>query len=163
MTRVSTQLSISFSSRFDGLLWRFVALHTNSESRYGPSYAEEALGVLQNANYWCNDDGTEVFDINGFRITQTADGLVKYVSPIGIVDDDDGDGTLNIRNVLNGVDFVSFSFRLPTQGDALEQQVSDSHQPGQRVGDADDGLYALHRIAGPDVAPVCSVSRRRWR
>lgn len=42
-------------------------------------YAEEAMATLQNANYWCNDDGTEVFDINGFRITQTADGLVKYV------------------------------------------------------------------------------------
>lgn len=50
-----------------------------SDSRYGPMYAEEAMATLQNANYWCNDDGTEVFDINGFRITQTADGLVKYV------------------------------------------------------------------------------------
>lgn len=42
-------------------------------------YADEAQAALQNANYWCNDDGTEVFDINGFRIMQTADGLVKYV------------------------------------------------------------------------------------
>lgn len=48
-----------------------------NDSRHGSIYAEEALATLQNSSYWCNDDGTEVFDINGFRITQTADGLVK--------------------------------------------------------------------------------------
>lgn len=41
-------------------------------------YAEEAANVVQNSNVWSNDDGTEVYDINGFRISQTTDGLVKY-------------------------------------------------------------------------------------
>ncbi|XP_061399619.1 uncharacterized protein LOC133335353 [Musca vetustissima] len=46
-------------------------------SRHGPSYVQAANEVIQNATYSCTDDGTETYDINGFRITQAADGLVK--------------------------------------------------------------------------------------
>ncbi|BFG06224.1 uncharacterized protein DMAD_04779 [Drosophila madeirensis] len=47
------------------------------DSRHGPSYVAEAHEVIANASYSCAEDGTEIYDINGFRITQAADGLVK--------------------------------------------------------------------------------------
>ncbi|XP_033252490.1 uncharacterized protein LOC117191831 [Drosophila miranda] len=37
----------------------------------------EAHDVIANSAYTCTEDGTEIYDINGFRITQAADGLVK--------------------------------------------------------------------------------------
>ncbi|XP_033255036.1 uncharacterized protein LOC117194617 [Drosophila miranda] len=45
--------------------------------RHGPSYMAEAHDVIANSAYTCTEDGTEIYDINGFRITQAADGLVK--------------------------------------------------------------------------------------
>ncbi|CAD7078019.1 unnamed protein product [Hermetia illucens] len=48
-----------------------------NDSRHGPAYAQEATAVLQDSKFQCSEDGTEVFEINGFRISQTADGLVK--------------------------------------------------------------------------------------
>ncbi|XP_033255282.1 uncharacterized protein LOC117194928 [Drosophila miranda] len=47
------------------------------DSRHGPSYMAEAHDVIANSAYNCTEDGTEIYDINGFRITQAADGLVK--------------------------------------------------------------------------------------
>ncbi|XP_037808195.1 uncharacterized protein LOC119601355 [Lucilia sericata] len=47
------------------------------DSRHGPSYVQDANEVIQNSSYTCTDEGTEIYDINGFRITQAADGLVK--------------------------------------------------------------------------------------
>ncbi|XP_037946550.1 uncharacterized protein LOC119678654 [Teleopsis dalmanni] len=47
------------------------------DSRHGPTYVHDANDVIQNSTYTCTDEGTEVYDINGFRITQAADGLVK--------------------------------------------------------------------------------------
>ncbi|XP_033255276.1 uncharacterized protein LOC117194920 [Drosophila miranda] len=47
------------------------------DSRHGPSYMAEAHDVTANSAYTCTEDGTEIYDINGFRITQAADGLVK--------------------------------------------------------------------------------------
>ncbi|XP_033255274.1 uncharacterized protein LOC117194918 [Drosophila miranda] len=47
------------------------------DSRHGPSYMAEAHDVIANSAYTCTEDGTEIYDINGFRITQAADGLVK--------------------------------------------------------------------------------------
>ncbi|XP_033252217.1 uncharacterized protein LOC117191469 [Drosophila miranda] len=47
------------------------------DSRHGPSYMAEAHDVIANSAYICTEDGTEIYDINGFRITQAADGLVK--------------------------------------------------------------------------------------
>ncbi|XP_033255288.1 uncharacterized protein LOC117194936 isoform X2 [Drosophila miranda] len=48
-----------------------------NDSRHGPSYMAEAHDVIANSAYTCSEDGTEIYDINGFRITQAADGLVK--------------------------------------------------------------------------------------
>ncbi|EDV35723.1 uncharacterized protein Dana_GF12329 [Drosophila ananassae] len=47
------------------------------DSRHGPSFLPDAHEVIANSTYNCAEDGTEVYDINGFRITQAADGLVK--------------------------------------------------------------------------------------
>ncbi|XP_070134024.1 uncharacterized protein fest isoform X2 [Drosophila bipectinata] len=47
------------------------------DSRHGPSFLQDAHDVVSNSTYNCAEDGTEVYDINGFRITQAADGLVK--------------------------------------------------------------------------------------
>ncbi|KAH8258429.1 hypothetical protein KR038_011426 [Drosophila bunnanda] len=47
------------------------------DSRHGPSFVPDAHEVIANSSYNCAEDGTEVYDINGFRITQAADGLVK--------------------------------------------------------------------------------------
>lgn len=48
-----------------------------NDSRHGPAYAQEAISVLQESKFQCNKDGSEIYEINGFRICQTADGLVK--------------------------------------------------------------------------------------
>ncbi|XP_059612731.1 uncharacterized protein LOC132259195 [Phlebotomus argentipes] len=47
------------------------------DTRYGEEYIDEALQVLKAASWWTNEDGNDTFDVNGFRITQTADGLVR--------------------------------------------------------------------------------------
>ncbi|XP_055537812.1 uncharacterized protein LOC129725721 isoform X1 [Wyeomyia smithii] len=46
-------------------------------TRFGAQYYQEANQIAQSANFWLNDDGTEIFHVNGFRIQQTVDGLVK--------------------------------------------------------------------------------------
>lgn len=50
-----------------------------SASRYGEYYQGEAISVLQGSQYWSSEDGTDIFDVNGVRVSQTADGLVKLV------------------------------------------------------------------------------------
>lgn len=50
-----------------------------SESRHGPSYVNEALSLLQAAQYWLTDDGIDNWIINNVRVSQTADGLVRSV------------------------------------------------------------------------------------
>lgn len=47
------------------------------DSRHGAKYMSEAADVIRSSTYTCNEDGSEVYDINGFRITQAQDGLVK--------------------------------------------------------------------------------------
>lgn len=49
----------------------------SSESRHGPSYVNEALSLLQAAQYWLTDDGIDNWIINNVRVSQTADGLVR--------------------------------------------------------------------------------------
>ncbi|XP_058838183.1 uncharacterized protein LOC131693924 isoform X2 [Topomyia yanbarensis] len=46
-------------------------------TRFGAQFYQEANQIAQSANFWLNDDGTEIFQVNGFRIQQTVDGLVK--------------------------------------------------------------------------------------
>ncbi|XP_001661772.2 uncharacterized protein LOC5575040 [Aedes aegypti] len=46
-------------------------------TRIGTQFYPEANQIAQSANFWLNDDGTEIFHLNGYRIQQTMDGLVK--------------------------------------------------------------------------------------
>ncbi|XP_039438120.1 uncharacterized protein LOC120419495 [Culex pipiens pallens] len=46
-------------------------------ARVGAQFCAEAETIAQGANFWLNDDGTEQFQLNGYRIQQTVDGLVK--------------------------------------------------------------------------------------
>ncbi|XP_062549572.1 uncharacterized protein LOC134214169 [Armigeres subalbatus] len=46
-------------------------------TRIGTQFYQEANQIAQSANFWLNDDGTEIFHLNGYRIQQTMDGLVK--------------------------------------------------------------------------------------
>lgn len=48
-----------------------------SDAHLGSFSVDNAVQTVQNSNIWCNEDGTDIFDINGFRISQTPDGLVK--------------------------------------------------------------------------------------
>lgn len=48
-----------------------------NDSRHGPGCVQEAAAVVQNSVLSCSEDGTEIYEINGFRISQAADGLVK--------------------------------------------------------------------------------------
>lgn len=43
----------------------------------GAQYINEAANILQDSNYWTTDDGTDNWIVNGVRISQTADGLVR--------------------------------------------------------------------------------------
>ncbi|XP_059225531.1 uncharacterized protein LOC106088926 isoform X2 [Stomoxys calcitrans] len=52
-------------------------------TRHGPTYYQEACDVIQQGLYHCNEDGAEIYDLNGFRIFQGADGLVKPIVQIG--------------------------------------------------------------------------------
>uniref|UniRef100_A0A1B0CCM3 Uncharacterized protein n=1 Tax=Lutzomyia longipalpis TaxID=7200 RepID=A0A1B0CCM3_LUTLO len=50
------------------------------ETRYGEEFVDDVLQVLRAASWWSNEDGSDLFDVNGFRITQTPDGLVRITS-----------------------------------------------------------------------------------
>lgn len=54
-------------------------LTSPSDARYGPTCAKEVMSIIQNSNYWCTEEGTEIYDINNFRVSQAVDGLVKYI------------------------------------------------------------------------------------
>lgn len=45
--------------------------------RIGSDLFIAATQVVGASSFWLQDDGTENFDINGFRISQTRDGMVK--------------------------------------------------------------------------------------
>jgi len=47
-----------------------------STSKHGSEYVDEAIQHFESATYWI-DDGTEHWIINGVRITQAADGLLR--------------------------------------------------------------------------------------
>lgn len=48
-----------------------------NDSRHGPSYVSEAINLLESGQYWVTDEGVENWLINGVRVSQTADGLVR--------------------------------------------------------------------------------------
>lgn len=48
-----------------------------NDVRIGSYLYSLASQVVGASNYWLQEDGTENFDINGFRISQTRDGMAK--------------------------------------------------------------------------------------
>lgn len=48
-----------------------------SNARLGPQHFNEADAASKNYHYFTQDDGTQVFDILGFRVSQTTDGMVR--------------------------------------------------------------------------------------
>lgn len=48
-----------------------------NDVRIGSYLYDHATQVVNASNFWLQDDGTENFDINGFRISQTRDGMAK--------------------------------------------------------------------------------------
>ncbi|XP_045466490.1 uncharacterized protein LOC123675211 isoform X1 [Harmonia axyridis] len=44
---------------------------------HGTHLVDDAIGILQAANYWMTEDGTDNWIINSVRISQTSDGLVR--------------------------------------------------------------------------------------
>uniref|UniRef100_A0A1B0CGS6 Uncharacterized protein n=1 Tax=Lutzomyia longipalpis TaxID=7200 RepID=A0A1B0CGS6_LUTLO len=60
-------------------MWQKGALFYR-ETRYGEEFVDDVLQVLRAASWWSNEDGSDLFDVNGFRITQTPDGLVRITN-----------------------------------------------------------------------------------
>ena len=48
-------------------------------SRYGSHYFHEAQAAAQSYSFFTQDDGSKVFEILGFRVSQTQDGMVRWV------------------------------------------------------------------------------------
>lgn len=48
-----------------------------SNCRLGAHYFNEADAAAKNYHFFTQDDGTQVFDILGFRVAQTQDGMVR--------------------------------------------------------------------------------------
>ncbi|XP_033255255.1 uncharacterized protein LOC117194900 [Drosophila miranda] len=74
---VDTAVTRTTTDTFTDLTKDYTLAVFYDDSRHGPSYMAEAHDVIANSAYTCTEDGTEIYDINGFRITQAADGLVK--------------------------------------------------------------------------------------
>lgn len=73
----------------------------NSDSRHGPSFVPDAQEVIAKSSYSCADDGTEMYDINGFRIIQAADGLVKVTRQHnkGLIRTSPGNGSVTLTTI----------------------------------------------------------------
>jgi hypothetical protein len=48
-----------------------------SDAAYGPNFVRECAKWLRQAQFWYTEDGIENWVINGIRISQTPDGLVR--------------------------------------------------------------------------------------
>ncbi|KRF80369.1 uncharacterized protein [Drosophila virilis] len=71
------------------------------DSRHGPSFVPDAQEVIAKSSYSCADDGTEMYDINGFRIIQAADGLVKVTRQHnkGLIRTSPGNGSVTLTTL----------------------------------------------------------------
>ncbi|KAH8370919.1 hypothetical protein KR093_005540, partial [Drosophila rubida] len=71
------------------------------DSRHGPSFMPDAQEVVAKSSYSCADDGTEMYDINGFRIIQAADGLVKVTRQHnkGLIRTSPGNGSVTLTTL----------------------------------------------------------------
>ncbi|XP_018318579.1 uncharacterized protein LOC108732336 isoform X2 [Agrilus planipennis] len=75
-TRTTTDTFLDLSGDFSLNVF-YGEGHHFDPANYGPHNINEAIAVLQESNYWNTDDGTDNWMINGIRISQTADGLVR--------------------------------------------------------------------------------------
>lgn len=48
-------------------------------AHYGSHMVRECKKICSQTQYWITEDGTENWVVNGIRVSQTADGLVRYV------------------------------------------------------------------------------------
>ncbi|XP_030558593.1 uncharacterized protein LOC115761105 isoform X2 [Drosophila novamexicana] len=71
------------------------------DSRHGPSFVPDAQEVIAKSSYSCADDGTEMYDINGFRIIQATDGLVKVTRQHnkGLIRTSPGNGSVTLTTL----------------------------------------------------------------
>ncbi|XP_064542695.1 uncharacterized protein LOC135431472 isoform X2 [Drosophila montana] len=71
------------------------------DSRHGPSFVPDAQEVIAKSSYSCAADGTEMYDINGFRIIQAADGLVKVTRQHnkGLIRTSPGNGSVTLTTL----------------------------------------------------------------
>ncbi|XP_017836685.1 uncharacterized protein LOC108595905 [Drosophila busckii] len=71
------------------------------DSRHGRSFVPDAQEVIAKSTYACADDGTETYDINGFRIIQAADGLVKVTRQHnkGLIRTSPGNGSVTLTTL----------------------------------------------------------------
>ena len=51
-----------------------------NDSRHGAGSIQEAGAILQSIQYWLSEEGIHNWIINNVRISQTPDGLVRYVN-----------------------------------------------------------------------------------
>jgi hypothetical protein len=70
------------SDTFSDLSGDFTVPVFLNNAHYGPHMMRECTKILRQAQYWITEDGTENWVVNGIRVSQTADGLVRYVFPI---------------------------------------------------------------------------------
>lgn len=79
MTQVKTKIFLHLKRilRPSNLLQDFSLNIFYTDSRHGPSFAQEAASILAAAQYWVTDEGVENWIINNVRISQTPDGLVR--------------------------------------------------------------------------------------
>jgi hypothetical protein len=47
------------------------------DSKFGPNTIQECIQLLQMTQYWVTEEGVENWIINGIRVSQTSDGLVR--------------------------------------------------------------------------------------
>lgn len=48
-----------------------------ANDRIGSQYYIEAEAATKNYHFFTQDDGTQVFDILGYRVSQTQDGMIR--------------------------------------------------------------------------------------
>ena len=47
------------------------------DAQFGPQMMRQCTKIIRQAQYWITEDGTENWVVNGIRVSQAADGLVR--------------------------------------------------------------------------------------
>ncbi|KAJ8737000.1 hypothetical protein PYW07_000271 [Mythimna separata] len=130
--------NVRVSQTADGLVRPRTDSSGNSESRHGPSYVNEALSLLQAAQYWLTDDGIDNWIINNVRVSQTADGLVRPRT--------DSSGNSESRH---GPSYVNEALSLlqAAQYWLTDDGIDNWIINNVRVSQTADGLVRIHRCS----------------